>query len=50
MKAQNVALVTGSSSGIGFETAVLLANYLLFNVLTINATPSKITTVAIMVR
>jgi NAD(P)-dependent dehydrogenase (short-subunit alcohol dehydrogenase family) len=25
MKAQNVALVTGSSSGIGFETALLLA-------------------------
>jgi len=25
MKAQNVALVTGSSSGIGYETALLLA-------------------------
>jgi NAD(P)-dependent dehydrogenase (short-subunit alcohol dehydrogenase family) len=25
MKAQNVALVTGSSSGIGLETALLLA-------------------------
>src|ERR1043165_7359640 len=25
MKAQNIALVTGSSSGIGFETALLLA-------------------------
>jgi NAD(P)-dependent dehydrogenase (short-subunit alcohol dehydrogenase family) len=25
MKAQSVALVTGSSSGIGFETALLLA-------------------------
>jgi NAD(P)-dependent dehydrogenase (short-subunit alcohol dehydrogenase family) len=25
MKAQNVALVTGSSSGIGFETSLLIA-------------------------
>jgi NAD(P)-dependent dehydrogenase (short-subunit alcohol dehydrogenase family) len=25
MKAQNVALVTGSSSGIGFETSLMLA-------------------------
>ena len=25
MKSQNVALVTGSSSGIGFETSLMLA-------------------------